>query len=424
MLSPKPPTSSTLLTILAEGDRVMRICNACRYCEGFCAVFPALERRVTFAEQDLHYLANLCHDCGECYYSCQFAPPHEFALNLPQTLAAIRQETYRKYAWPGWIAGLFRRTGLALFLSAVALPALFLLLLHFFVEPSVLYSVHPVAEGSFYRVMPHTFMVGIFGIVGMLVFVALIVEAVRFVRDAEDTVGASLNLSAFGIAVAETLRLRYLDGGGDGCAYPEEVPSHTRRRFHHLTFYGFLLCFAATTVAAIYHNLLGWKAPYPLFSAPVILGCIGGAGLLIGPLGLLWLKIYRNPELNDRTQTGMDVAFLVLLFLTSFTGFLLLLLRESSAMGALLAVHLGVVLGLLVTLPYGKFVHGIYRFAALVRNANEKRRGLDSPRREDSPTKPQPADLRSFGGGRDVASPASASVQWPREGGLDRKCQR
>ena len=27
--------------------RVMQICNACRYCEGFCAVFPAMERRRT-----------------------------------------------------------------------------------------------------------------------------------------------------------------------------------------------------------------------------------------------------------------------------------------------------------------------------------------------------------------------------------------
>ncbi|MEA3115709.1 MAG: citrate/tricarballylate utilization protein, partial [Caballeronia sp.] len=28
----------------AEGElsRIMQICNACRYCEGFCAVFPAM----------------------------------------------------------------------------------------------------------------------------------------------------------------------------------------------------------------------------------------------------------------------------------------------------------------------------------------------------------------------------------------------
>ena len=40
-------------------------------------------------------------------------------------------------------------------------------------------------------------------------------------------------------------------------------------------------------------------------------------------------------------------------------------------MGALLAIHLGVVFRLFFTMPYGKFVHGIYRFMALVRYARE-----------------------------------------------------
>src|SRR6202051_202791 len=86
--------------LIQEGDRLMRICNACRYCEGFCAVFPAMERRLSFTEADLNYLANLCHNCAECYYACQYAPPHEFAVNVPRALAEIREESYRKYAWP------------------------------------------------------------------------------------------------------------------------------------------------------------------------------------------------------------------------------------------------------------------------------------------------------------------------------------
>ena len=97
--------------------------------------------------------------------------------------------------------------------------------------------------------------------------------------------------------------------------------------FHHFTFYGFLLCFASTTIAAIYH-FAGSVAPHPYTSAPVILGTLGGIGLLIGPIGLYALKRRRDPAIVDAKQDGTDISFLVLLFLTSLTGLLLLALRE------------------------------------------------------------------------------------------------
>jgi citrate/tricarballylate utilization protein len=49
-------------------------------------------------------------------------------------------------------------------------------------------------------------------------------------------------------------------------------------------------------------------------------------------------------------------------------------LRDRVVMGYLLTVHLGAVLALFVTLPYGKFVHGFYRTAALVKYAGEQER--------------------------------------------------
>jgi citrate/tricarballylate utilization protein len=70
---------------------------------------------------------------------------------------------------------------------------------------------------------------------------------------------------------------------------------------------------------------------------------------------------------------AMDVAFLALLFLTSVTGLALLVLRATAAMGILLAVHLGLVLALFLMIPYGKFVHAVYRYGALVRHAMESR---------------------------------------------------
>ena len=42
-----------------EVARQLQICNACRYCEGFCAMFPAMTRRLEFGKADIHFLANL-----------------------------------------------------------------------------------------------------------------------------------------------------------------------------------------------------------------------------------------------------------------------------------------------------------------------------------------------------------------------------
>jgi len=51
----------------------------------------------------------------------------------------------------------------------------------------------------------------------------------------------------------------------------------------------------------------------------------------------------------------------------------LLIWRDSSALAVLLALHLGIVMALFLTMPYGKFAHGIFRSAALLKWSIEKR---------------------------------------------------
>ena len=104
----------------AEVARQLQICNACRYCEGFCAVFPAMTRRLEFGKADVHFMANLCHNCGACLHACQYAPPHEFAVNVPQAMAKVRLQTYVDYAWPPVLGKLYKRNGLTLALALVA----------------------------------------------------------------------------------------------------------------------------------------------------------------------------------------------------------------------------------------------------------------------------------------------------------------
>lgn len=353
----------------AEGEvaRQMQICNACRYCEGFCAVFPAMTRRLEFAKADIHYLANLCHNCGACLHACQYAPPHEFAVSVPRAMARVRGQTYSDYAWPAPLGALYRHNGLTLALATAGGLSLFLVL-------AVLLRgslFHEPLAGNFYAVFPHNLLVALFATVFGFAVLALALGVRRFWREVTPGVGAA---GAAAEAAHDVLRLKYLDGGhGDGCNEESDRYTLARRRFHHFTFYGFLLCFASTSVATLYHYLLGLQAPYALTSLPVVLGTLGGIGLLIGPAGLLWLNLRRAPQHREATQTAMDRGFIALLFLTSATGLALLAWRDTGAMALLLAVHLGVVMALFLTLPYGKFAHGIFRGAALLKFAIEKR---------------------------------------------------
>ena len=358
--------------LIEKSQHMMTVCNACRYCEGYCAVWRAMEYRREFPEGDLTYLANLCHDCSDCYYACQYAPPHEWDINAPLTFAQIRGQSYEKYAWPGALASAFRANGLVMSLVSALMLVVFFFGVVQVQGGKVLSTVVP--DGNFYRVTSHNFIVVTFSAVALFSLLALFVGLLRFCRDIGEKPTDLLIPSVLKTTIGEILRLEYLDGGGWGCTYPGDESSSLRRWFHHMTFYGFLLCFAATSIGFIYHYVFGWHAPHEYVSLPVILGTLGGIGLLIGPGGLLVLKMNRNREITDQNQINSDTAFLILLLLTSATGLLLLVLRETSLMGTLLVIHLGIVMALFLMLPYSKFVHGIYRFAAIAKYALERQR--------------------------------------------------
>ena len=356
-----------------EARREMEVCNACRYCEGFCAVFPAMELRREFSSGDLSYLANLCHNCRGCYYACQYAPPHEWGINVPRSLAALRAQSYAEYAWPAPLARAFHRNGTLVALLTAAALALVLVLTVVLTDDATLYASRGVQPGSFYQVVPLWVMQAVGGATFLFALVALAMGCVRFWRDA----GASHAVTAPALARAlwDVLSLRNLGGGGHGCNDNSERFSMTRRWLHHAMFYGFLLCFAATCAGYLYHAALGWPAPYPFVSVPVLLGTVGGVALMAGTGGLLVMKLVDDPVPQARGLLGADAALLLLLFLAAGTGLAVLGLRATAGMGVALAVHLGFILALFVLLPYSKMVHGVYRSAALVRAAIEGRDG-------------------------------------------------
>jgi citrate/tricarballylate utilization protein len=362
-----------------EVARVMQICNACRYCEGFCGVFPAMTRRLEFTPADTHYLANLCHNCGACLFACQYGPPHEFAVNVPQAMAKVRPKTYQAFAWPRAFGKLYQNQGLTVSLALAGGLALFLVL-------ALAISGHLVHEplaGNFYAIFPHNFLAVLFGAVFLYAIAAFAIGVGRFWRDispARESIPPRRSelVKARGPAALESVYdiavLRYLGGGhGVGCNENDDRFTLVRRWFHQITMYGFLLCAASTSVATLYHYLFAYEAPYPWLSWPVVLGTVGGIGLLIGPVGLLWLNLQRDAGRSDIAQRPMDRGFIAQLFIVSITGLALLAFRDTRFMALWLAIHLGTVMALFVTLPYGKFAHAVFRSAALFKHTLEKR---------------------------------------------------
>ena len=93
----------------------------------------------------------------------------------------------------------------------------------------------------------------------------------------------------------------------------------------------------------------------------------------MGASGLVYLKVQSTELPSFQLMTVADYVFLVLLDLLAITGLLLFVFRGTAAMGTLLAVHVGLVFGVFLTAPYGKFVHWVYRYLALIQNHIEER---------------------------------------------------
>ncbi|WGV17354.1 tricarballylate utilization 4Fe-4S protein TcuB [Fuscovulum ytuae] len=350
-------------TATDEARRQIEICNACRYCEGFCAVFPAMTRQKAFAAGDLTQLANLCHNCRGCYYACQYTAPHEFALNIPAALAEVRVESWERLARPQAMARMFQTHG-------VAMAGLLVVVLAWFFWAMSVWR--PEGGSGFYAYLAHGTMVAIFT-PAFLVPLALIALSLRdYWREVG---GGRVRLSHLQSALHSAAKMKNLSGGhGEGCNFEEGDRFSDRRRvFHQVMMYGFLLCFASTASGTIMHYALGWEAPYPLLSPPKLLGLPGGVMMVAGTAGLVWLKLRADRNLGAARVWGGEMAFILLLGGVAVTGLALYAATGSALVGPLLAIHLATVMVLFLLMPFSKMVHGFFRLAALVAEAGMQR---------------------------------------------------
>jgi citrate/tricarballylate utilization protein len=303
-----------------------------------------------------------------------YAPPHEFDVNIPKVLNEVRAATYASYAWPQRAAAAFRH-GLQTTMVMAGVGLLLAVLAVWMTGNwGRLFDLH-TAPGSFYEVVPYIVMILSGSLVSAFVVAVLYGGLLRFWRQAGGSWREFARPGTWLGATVDALKLRYLDGGGPGCYYPErDRPANARRIFHSLVFYGFAAAFISTVLAAIWQDFLGELPPYPVLSAPVLFGMAGGVGMIVGCTGLLYLKTRVDRALGTDTMRAMDIAFLFVLDLASLTGMLTLALRGTRLMGMMLVLHLAVLVALYATFPYGKFVHAVYRFAGLLLHRAEQSR--------------------------------------------------
>ncbi|MDJ0627732.1 MAG: tricarballylate utilization 4Fe-4S protein TcuB [Rhodobacter sp.] len=349
--------------LIQEARRQAEICNACRYCEGFCSVFPSLQSRRAFADGDITQLANLCHNCRGCYYACQYTAPHEFDLNLPRALAEVRRESWERFAWPAPLARMFHTHGDRIALAAVAGFAVLFMAIR---------ALGSAGGEGFYSALSHAAMVAIFLPAFLFPLLSLAIGVGRYWRE---VAGSLPHPRDFVAALGMAGRMKDLAAGhGDGCNFEDEDRfSHARRHAHHAVMYGFLLCFASTVSGTVMHYFLDMPAPYPIWSAPKLLGVPGGVLLTIGCIWMIVLKRRADPDLADVAAQGGELAFIALLGFVALSGLAVYALGNTAIMPSLLALHLGSVLAFFLLTPFTKMAHGVYRFAALVRDAQSKR---------------------------------------------------
>jgi len=375
------PDSEFVDAVIASGGDDLNKCFQCATCSVVCGLSTGPD---PFPRKEMHWAqwgmkdrlvhdpdVWLCHQCNDCSLRCpRGARPGD-------VLAAIRQQVIQHFAFPQAIArwvNSVRATPMMLVLVPALLLALAVVARDPLGQALGLADPHAAFYAAFF---PHWLLIGFFTTLTLLVFLGLIVGLVRFWRgmkaaDAER--GRGEVVLGFFPALFRALGAIFTHARFGECEDQAE-----RKTSHLLAFYGFLALFVVTVWATMDLYLMpvfGVESLYPfgLLHPMKVLANVGGIILVVGT-GKAILDRLNAPDDGKHRSTSFDWIFLWLLFLVGVTGFVVEIFRFTvtpETMGAfeytayaVYFVHLVLVFGLLVYLPYSKFAHMWYRTLAM-----------------------------------------------------------
>jgi len=374
------PDRTFVEDVIASGGGDLKKCYQCATCSVVCELSNA---RAPFPRKEMIWAqwglkdrlvsdpdAWLCHQCNDCSTRCpRGARPGD-------VLAAVRQKSVEHHAVPKFLARSVNQVRffplLLLLVPAVLLAAALLLRgpLEGMLPPGELH------ESAFYAdFFPHWLLIGFFSSFTALSFVGLMLGLLRFWRGMAGADKAAGDEPAMGVvsSVVRTVKSVLLHDRFGKC-----TDKASRRSSHLMAFYGFLALFIVTVWATIDLYLLpmlGVESVYPfnLLHPMKIVANVGGALLLIGCAKAI---SDRSKSRESGSSTSFDWTFVWLLLAVAITGFVTEALRfmvdpaqrsvlEYTAY-SIYFVHLILVFGLLVYLPYSKFAHIFYRTVAMI----------------------------------------------------------
>ncbi len=373
------PDRAFIDAVIADGGEDLKKCFQCATCSVACglstdhAPFPRKEMHWAqwglkdrlMADPDIW----LCHQCNDCSKRCpRQARPGD-------VLAAVRRQAVQHYAVPRRFASWVNNLGtmpLMFLLPAILLAAALLVR-----DPlGAALGVGP-ADGFYAEFFPHWLLISFFSLFVGLALLGGIVGVVRFWGAMKEADAAS-GLTTPAVGMMSSI-LRTLGSVFAHDRFGECETRRSRRWTHLLAFYGFLALFITTVWAVIdlYVNpMLGIASMYP-FNLTHPMKFVANAGallLIVGSAKAIWDR--SQADASTETSTAFDWTFAWLLLAIGVTGLVIEILRFAAQpeVGAgfeataytLYFIHLVLVFGLLVYLPYSKFAHVLYRTVALV----------------------------------------------------------
>ena len=348
---------------MEDAVRQFTICNSCRYCEGYCPVWPEVHSGNIVTRNDVLYYSNLCYDHRDCYYACPYVPgTHEFNINIPEVTRKIRRETYEELT--------YNVSGSPLKKTAISLALVVPVILGWFFAFNNIYSPGPV---SFYKLVPKYPLIAVSSLLSVYLVSMLAVAGIRYrklVLNGLDNGNATAAVlpgvtTLLGVLAHKWFRNIHYPGGKE---------SNIRLGFHLMIFYGFLMALLSTTLGFIYEDLLGIPSPFPFYSPVVIAGIMGGSMLTVGSLLGLAARLSSRRTQGFMTVESFDFLLILEFLVVALTGLLTLLFRYTAGTEYVylaLLIHYSAIYTMYITAPFStNILHVVVRLMSLNRFDN------------------------------------------------------